>query len=49
MSWVSMGVLQIYLQALEILQVVARKVVPEKEARLSQSNKIEHPANRRRS
>lgn len=41
-----MGELQIDLQALHILQVVARKVVPEREARLSQSDEIEHSVNR---
>lgn len=48
LSWSQMGELQTNLKALDIQQVVARKVVPEEEAKLSHSNKMGHFANGRR-
>lgn len=47
LSWSQMGALQTEVQALEILQVVASKAVPEEEATLPQSKKTEHFADRR--
>ena len=42
-----MGALQTKVQALESLQVVASKVVPEEDATLPRSKKTEHFAHRR--